>query len=141
MSEYFFGLQDVEVAQREGDAARRSLRDSKEAHVQALHAQSAAFDQTLDDAKTVAAQVLPVSPGQLPLLCPLAVSARPLPVVPLMQNCSFACCLNTRPGLILLRLWPLPTSSFSVKSIGATTLAVIDATSFKVETGRPGGCF
>ncbi|KAL0020177.1 hypothetical protein WJX79_002775 [Trebouxia sp. C0005] len=47
---------DVEVAQREGDAARRSLRDSKEAHVQALHAQSAAFDQTLDDAKTVAAQ-------------------------------------------------------------------------------------
>ncbi|DBA83444.1 TPA: hypothetical protein ACH3X2_006380 [Trebouxia sp. C0005] len=47
---------DVEVAQREADAARRGLRDSKEAQVQALHAQSAAFDQTLDDAKTVAAQ-------------------------------------------------------------------------------------
>ena len=66
MNECFFGLQDLEKAEREGDAARRSLRE-KEAHVQALRAQSAAFDQALDDAKTTAAQVLPVSPGQ-PLL-------------------------------------------------------------------------
>ncbi len=60
-------MQDLEKAEREGDDARRSLRDSKEAQVQALRAQSAAFDQTLDDAKTKAAQVLSVSPGQ-PLL-------------------------------------------------------------------------
>ncbi len=59
INECFFGLQDLESAQREGDASRRNLRDLKEAQVQALHAQSAAFDQTLQDAKTVAAQVLP----------------------------------------------------------------------------------
>ncbi|DBA77011.1 TPA: hypothetical protein ACH3X1_009601 [Trebouxia sp. C0004] len=63
---------DLELEQREGDAARRSLRDLKDAQVQALHAQSAAFEQTLKDAKTVAAQVLPLSPGQLPLLSRLA---------------------------------------------------------------------
>jgi hypothetical protein len=79
MNECFFGLQDLEKAEREGDAARRSLRDSKEAHVQALRAQSAAFDQTLDDAKTKAAQVLPFSPAHLPLLSCLFVSATPLP--------------------------------------------------------------
>ncbi len=63
MNECLFGLQDLEVAEREGDAARRSLRDLKEAHVQALRAQSAAFELTLNNAKTVAAQVLPVSPA------------------------------------------------------------------------------
>ncbi len=92
MNECLFGSQDLESAQREGDAARRSLRDLKEAQVQALHAQSAAFEQTLNNAKTVAAQVLPVSPAQLPLLSRLAVSARPLPqhLFPLMQNSRFA---------------------------------------------------
>ncbi len=65
MNECYLGVQNLEKAEREGDAARRSLRDSKEAHVRALRAQSAAFDQTLDDAKTKAAQVLPVSPGQV----------------------------------------------------------------------------
>ncbi len=79
MHECFFGLQDLEKAYREGDAARRSLRDFKEAQVQALRAQSVAFEQTLEDAKTVAAQVLPASPAQLPLLSLLAVFARPLP--------------------------------------------------------------
>ncbi|KAL0018907.1 hypothetical protein WJX77_006691 [Trebouxia sp. C0004] len=52
----FFGLQDLEREQREGDATRRSLRDLKDAQSQALHAQSAAFEQTLNDAKTKAAQ-------------------------------------------------------------------------------------
>ncbi|KAL0050731.1 hypothetical protein WJX82_005996 [Trebouxia sp. C0006] len=52
----YYVQRDLEKAEREGDAARRSLRDSKEAHVQALRAQSAAFDQALDDAKTTAAQ-------------------------------------------------------------------------------------
>ena len=68
MNDWFFGLQDLESAYKEGDAARRNLRDVKEAQVQALHAQSAVFDQTLEDAKTVAAQVLPASPAQVPLL-------------------------------------------------------------------------
>ncbi len=68
MNECFLGLQDLEKAHTEGDAARRSLRDVKEAHVQALHAQSATFNQTLEDAKTVAAQVLPVPPAQMPPL-------------------------------------------------------------------------
>ena len=92
MNECYLGVQNLEKAEREGDAARRSLRDSKEAHVQALRAQSAAFDQTLDDAKTKAAQVLPVSPFQLPLLSCLAVSVRPLPQrnFSLMQKSSFA---------------------------------------------------
>ena len=76
MNECFCGLQDLELEQREGDATRRSLRDLKDAQVQALHAQSAASDQTLHDAKAVAAQVLPLSPAQLPLLSLLAV---PLP--------------------------------------------------------------
>ena len=79
MNECFFGLQDLESAYREGDAARRNLRDVKEAQVQALHAQSAAYDQTMEDAKTVAAQVLPTSPAQMPLLSRLAVFARPMP--------------------------------------------------------------
>ncbi len=57
MNDCFFGLQDLESAYSEGDASRRSVRDLKEAQVQALHAQSAAFDQILEDAKTVAAQV------------------------------------------------------------------------------------
>ena len=77
MNECFFGLQDLEKAYREGDAARRNLRDVKEAQVQALRAQSAAFEQTLEDAKTVAAQVLPASPAQLPLLsCPAVFDPR-----------------------------------------------------------------
>ena len=75
MNECFFRLQDLEKAYKEGDAARRSLRDLKEAHVQALRSQSAVFEQTLGDAKTVAAQVLPASPAQLPLLSLLAVFA------------------------------------------------------------------
>jgi hypothetical protein len=79
VNECFFGLQDLESAYREGDAARRNLRDVKEAQVQALHAQSAAYDQTMEDAKTVAAQVLPTSPAQMPLLSRLAVFARPMP--------------------------------------------------------------
>ncbi len=92
MNECFFGLQDLEKAEREGDAVRRSLRDSKEAQVQALRAQSAAFDQTLDDAKTKAAQVLPVSPLQLPFLSCLAVSVRLWPQhhFYLMQSSNFA---------------------------------------------------
>ena len=79
MNERFFGLQDLEKAYREGDAARRSLRDVQEAQVQALHAQSADFNRTLEDVKTVAAQVLPASPAQMPLLSRLAVFARPMP--------------------------------------------------------------
>ncbi len=59
------------MAQGEADGARRNLRDLKEAQAQALHAHSAAFDQILHDAKTKAAQVLPVSPGQ-PLLSSVA---------------------------------------------------------------------
>jgi hypothetical protein len=85
-------LQDLESAYKEGDAARRSLRDFKDAQAQALRAQSAVFNQTLEDAKTVAAQVLPASPAQLPLLSCLAVFARPLPQhqLSLTQNSSFA---------------------------------------------------
>ena len=92
MNECFFGLQDLESAYREDDAIRRNLRDVKEAQVQALHAQSAAFDQTLQDVKTVAAQVLPASPAQVPLLSRLGVFARPLPQqqFSLTQNSSFA---------------------------------------------------
>ncbi len=69
MNECFFYLQDLESAYREGDAARRNLRDMKEAQVQALRAQSAAFNQTLEDAETVAAQVLPASAASPALSC------------------------------------------------------------------------
>jgi hypothetical protein len=101
MNECFFGLQDLEKAYREGDAARRNLRDVKEAQVQALRAQSAAFEQTLEDAKTVAAQVLPASPAQLPLLSCLAILPDPclsinfplrrIPVLPSVLTLAQAC--------------------------------------------------
>ena len=69
MNECFLGLQDLESAYKEGDAARRSLRDFKDAQAHVLRAQSAVFDQTLEDAKTVAAQVLPAHTCILSLIC------------------------------------------------------------------------
>ena len=87
----YLGLQDLEVAEREGDAARWSLRDSKEAQVQALRAQSAAFDQTLDDVQTAAAQVLPVSPCHL--LSRLAVAVQTPASASILPYAEFQFCL------------------------------------------------
>ena len=93
MNECFFRLQDLEKAYRDRDAARRNLRDLKEAHVIALRSQSAAFEQTLEDAKTVAAQVLPASSAQLaPLSCRICQTPASASIS-LAQNSRFAECL------------------------------------------------